>query len=63
MLGVPYAKDYDQKAVADYQAQAQKIADELKVAGVVVAADKEMIAMIAYLHKMGKDISPANQKK
>ena len=62
MLGVPYAKDYDQKAVADYQAQAQKIVDELKVSGVVVALDKEIIAMIAYLHKMGRDISPANQK-
>jgi len=63
MLGVPYAKDYDQKAVADYNSQAQKIVDELKVSGVDITPDKEMIAMIAYLHKMGRDISPANQKK
>jgi len=63
MLGVPYAKGYDLKAVADYQAQARSIVDELKVSGVVIAPDKEIIAMIAYLHKMGKDISPANQKK
>ncbi len=62
-LGVPYPKDYDQKAVADYREQAQKIADELKASGADVAADKEIVAMIAYLHKLGRDISPANQKK
>ncbi len=61
-LGVPYPKDYDQKAVADYKDQAEKIVAELKASGVDVAADKEIIAMIAYLHKLGKDISPANQK-
>ena len=61
-LGVPYAAGYDQKAVADYQEQAQKIVAELKASGVEIAADKEIIAMIAYLHKLGRDISPANQK-
>ena len=62
MLGVPYAKDFDQKAVSDYQVQAQKIVDELKVSGVVAAPESEIIAVIAYLHKLGRDISPANQK-
>ena len=61
-LGVPYAAGYDQKAVADYQEQAQKIVAELKASGVDISADKEIIAMIAYLHKLGRDISPANQK-
>ena len=61
-LGVPYAKDYDKKAVADYQEQAQQIVTELKAAGIDIAADKEMVAMIAYLHKLGRDISPANKK-
>ena len=61
-LGVPYAKDYDQKAVADYKEQADKIVAELKASGVDVAPDKEVVAMIAYLHKLGRDISPANQK-
>lgn len=61
-LGVPYAKDYDQKAVADYREQAQKIVEELKASGVNIAADKEIIAMIAYLHKLGRDISPGNKK-
>ena len=63
MVGVPYANGYDQKAVANYRSQAQIIVDELKASGVDIAADKEIVAMIAYLHKMGRDISPANQKK
>ena len=63
MVGVPYPEGYDQKAIADYKAQAQKIVDELKVSGVVVEPDKEIIAVIAYLHKLGRDISQAGQKK
>ena len=63
MVGVPYPEGYDQKAINDYKLQAQKIVDELKVSGVVVEPDKEIIAVIAYLHKMGRDISPAGQKK
>ena len=59
-LGVPYAAGYDQKAVADYQEQAQKIVADLKASGVDISADKEIIAMIAYLHKLGRDISSAN---
>lgn len=61
-LGVPYAPGYDQKAVADYKQEAQSIVAELKASGVEITADKEIIAMIAYLHKLGRDISPANQK-
>ena len=60
-LGVPYAKDYDKQAVADYRDQAGKISAELKAAGVEVAPDKEIVAMIAYLHKLGRDISTATK--
>lgn len=60
-LGVPYAKDYDKQAVADYRNQADKIVAELKAAGVEVAPDKEIVAMIAYLHKLGRDISTATK--
>ncbi len=56
-LGVPYPEGYGKQAVADLKAQAQKIADDLKAANINVSADKEIIAMIAYLHKLGKDIS------
>jgi cytochrome c oxidase cbb3-type subunit I/II len=68
MLGVPYAEGFDTKAVASLMADAQKIADELKQAGVDIKPTKQVIAMIAYLHKLGRDISPAgaaaaNEKK
>ena len=59
MLGVPYQEGFDKQAVASYMADAQKIADELKLAGVDIKPTKEVIAVIAYLHKLGRDISPA----
>lgn len=61
-LGVPYEKDYDKKAIDDYNAQAKLIADELKASGVTVNPNSEMVAIIAYLHKLGRDISPAANK-
>jgi len=57
MLGVPYPKGYASKAFGDLKAQAEEISAELKAAGIDLPADKEMIAVIAYLHKLGKDIS------
>jgi cytochrome c oxidase cbb3-type subunit I/II len=59
-LGVPYPEGYDQKAVADLHTQAQAIADELKASGIDIKPNKEIIAIIAYLHKLGRDISPGN---
>lgn len=56
-LGVPYPEGFDQQAVADYMQQANQIVEELKAAGVEVEPTSEMVAMIAYLHKLGKDIS------
>lgn len=61
-LGVPYEKDYDKKAIEDYNTQAKLIADELKTSGVTVNPNSEMVAIIAYLHKLGRDISPAANK-
>lgn len=58
-LGVPYPEGYAEKAEAELIAQAEKIAAELKASGIEIAADKEMIAVIAYLHRLGKDISTA----
>lgn len=58
-LGVPYPEGYDQRAVEDLMLQAQTIAEDLKASGIEIAPTKEMIAMIAYLHKLGKDIMPA----
>lgn len=58
-LGVPYPEGYDQKAVEDLMLQAQTISEDLKASGIELAPTKQMIAMIAYLHKLGKDIMPA----
>jgi cytochrome c oxidase cbb3-type subunit I/II len=58
-LGVPYDEGFEDEAVKDYLEQAQKIVDELKASDVELEANSEIVAMIAYLHKMGRDISPA----
>ncbi len=57
MLGVPYPEGYENQAKDDLIKQANEIAAELKASGIDLAADKEMIAVIAYLHKLGRDIS------
>jgi len=56
-LGVPYEKDYDTKAIADLMKQANEIAADLKANGITVEPQKEIIAVIAYLQKLGRDIS------
>lgn len=61
-LGVLYPSGYDAKAVEDYTKQAEQIVAELKASGVDVKPTSEIVAMIAYLHKLGRDISPAENK-
>jgi cytochrome c oxidase cbb3-type subunit I/II len=56
-LGVPYAEGYDEKAVADLQKQAHGIAEGLRNSGIEVEDQKEIIAMIAYLQRLGTDIA------
>ncbi len=56
-LGTPYPVGYDQQAIADLQEQASAIATDLNNSGIEIDPSKEMIAMIAYLHKLGRDIS------
>jgi len=55
-LGVPYPKGYAENAVNDLEAQAEKIAKDLEESGIVVAPGKEIIALIAYLQRLGTDI-------
>jgi len=57
-LGVPYAEGYDQQAVNDLKMQANQIVEDLKASGIEIEATKQIIAMIAYMHKLGKDIAP-----
>ena len=61
MLGVPYEEGYEAKANEDLMAQADKIAATLKTDKIEISSKKEIIALIAYLQRMGKDIK-AEQK-
>ncbi len=56
-LGVPYPEGYDQQARADLEAQADKIATGLMEAGIETSREKEIIALIAYLQRLGTDIT------
>ena len=55
-LGVPYPEGYDQEAVDELIWQAEQIVAELKASGIDIEPTKEMVAMIAYMHKLGRDI-------
>ena len=55
-LGVPYGEGYEKLATADLVAQARKISEGLNKSGFNVGPDKEIIAMIAYLQRLGTDI-------
>ncbi len=59
-LGVPYPEGYDTKAVADLMNQAKDIVGDLAVAGISVEPEKEIVALIAYLHRLGRDISESH---
>ena len=55
-LGVPYLEGYDKRANEDLVKQEQGIADDLKKAGIGVEPNKEIIALISYLQRLGTDI-------
>lgn len=56
MLGVPYEVGYEEKANRDLDMQAKEIAADLKKNNIKVKSDKEIIALIAYLQRLGTDI-------
>jgi cytochrome c oxidase cbb3-type subunit I/II len=56
-LGVPYEAGYANSANADLMAQAKLISDDLQKEGIKVAPNKEIIALIAYLQRLGTDIT------
>ena len=55
-LGVPYPEGYDEISIEEVRKQAERIAAGLNASKIEVAADREIIAMIAYLQRMGTDI-------
>jgi cytochrome c oxidase cbb3-type subunit I/II len=65
-VGVPYADNYELLAVKDAQYQANRIAAGLRengfdnVDGIEITSNKKIIALIAYLQRVGTDISGTN---
>ena len=57
-LGVPYPAGYDKIANKDLMAQAETIrANLLAEANIKIPSNKEIISVIAYLQRLGRDIS------
>ena len=54
LLGVPYPSWTDAAIAADFVYQSKIIANDLQTAGAVIAPDKQIVALIAYLQKLGK---------
>jgi cytochrome c oxidase cbb3-type subunit I/II len=75
-MGVPYPENYDKKALSDLKKQANEIAIDIvnnipgkklsvaeKAEKVKSIENKEIIAIIAYLQRLGTDIKPKPTKK
>ena len=62
-LGVPYPDNYEATANDDLIDQAKKIVKNLKSADIEIAESKEIIALIAYLQRIGTDIKAETQNK
>ncbi len=61
-FGVPYPAGYDAIANADLAKQANTIKENLAKDKIQVAGNEEIIALIAYLQRLGTDIK-ANKKQ
>jgi cytochrome c oxidase cbb3-type subunit I/II len=60
-LGVPYPAGYDKIANDDLQKQALQIQANLKKDNINCSEKKEIIALIAYLQRLGHDIKAEQQ--
>ena len=59
-VGVPYPAGYENgPAQKDLEEQAARVVEGLKIGSVKADADKEIIALIAYLQRLGTDIKAA----
>ncbi len=55
-LGVPYPEGFESTAIDDLNKQANAIASGLRNGGIQVEDQKEIIALIAYLQRLGTDV-------
>ena len=60
-IGVPYPDGYEKQAEDDLIKQAETIAADLQKQGIAVPLDREIIALIAYLQRLGTDIKVKNK--
>jgi cytochrome c oxidase cbb3-type subunit I/II len=60
-LGVPYPEGYDKIANQDLVAQAQKIKANLRKDKIETGSNAEIVALIAYLQRVGTDIKKQKQ--
>lgn len=61
-MGVPYPEGYDQIANKELMQQADLIAGNLKKDKIETASDMEIIAVIAYLQRIGRDIKTSSSQ-
>jgi cytochrome c oxidase cbb3-type subunit I/II len=62
-LGVPYPEGYEEQANRDLEAQADSVCKNLKSDKIKSHNTKEIIALIAYLQRLGKDIRSAPKEQ
>ncbi len=55
-LGVPYEEGYEDRANEDLDKQANRIVEGLQLEGLETSSDAEIVALIAYLQRLGTDI-------
>jgi cytochrome c oxidase cbb3-type subunit I/II len=61
-LGVPYAEGFDKEANANLMEQAKGIKAALKKDKIETASDAEIVALIAYLQRVGTDIKAGKKE-
>jgi len=53
-LGVPYPESSEGQILSEIKSEAEAIATDLSLAGAPVPADRDIVALIAYLQRLGK---------
>ena len=59
LLGVPYPQMTDEEIFQQYREQAEQIAEDLRASEAYVAPESQVVALIAYLQKLGNSIPVA----
>jgi cytochrome c oxidase cbb3-type subunit I/II len=60
ILGVPYAENYEKISNEELMKQAEEISKDMEKNGFKIESNKEVIALIAYLQRLGTDIKVDN---